>query len=170
MEPRRGSPGPSAVYERSSMLAAAFTGTTAREASGVLASLMGAGSPEGGIAVFMANCLVLLVALLLLTFSPITIDAPIELDQFALLLAGFVVLVALNAGDSPSPRHSFMMGAALGDSYDVPAFEHWIRIEVRSTPLGKPARISASHDRLQLRGARSRWWSISLWSGILRIS
>jgi two-component system sensor histidine kinase UhpB len=32
----------------------------------------------------------------LLTFSPITVDAPIELDQFALLLAGFVVLVALN--------------------------------------------------------------------------
>jgi len=46
--------------------------------------------------VFMANCLVFLVALLLLAFSPITIDAPIEIDQFALLLAGFVVLVALN--------------------------------------------------------------------------
>jgi two-component system, NarL family, sensor histidine kinase UhpB len=46
--------------------------------------------------VFTANCLVFLVALLLLAFSPITIDAPIEIDQFALLLAGFVVLVALN--------------------------------------------------------------------------
>ena len=46
--------------------------------------------------VFMANCLVFLAALLLLAFSPITIDAPIEIDQFALLLAGFVVLVALN--------------------------------------------------------------------------
>ncbi len=46
--------------------------------------------------VFLANCLVLVVALLLLTFSPITIDAPIELWQFAVLLAGFVVLVVLN--------------------------------------------------------------------------
>jgi two-component system sensor histidine kinase UhpB len=46
--------------------------------------------------VFTANCLVFLVALLLLAFSPITIDAPIEIDQFALLVAGFVVLVALN--------------------------------------------------------------------------
>jgi two-component system, NarL family, sensor histidine kinase UhpB len=46
--------------------------------------------------VFLANALVLVIALLLLTFSPITIDAPIETGQFALLLAGFVVLVALN--------------------------------------------------------------------------
>jgi two-component system sensor histidine kinase UhpB len=46
--------------------------------------------------VFLANCLVFLVALLLLALSPITIDAPIELDQFALLLAGFGVLVLLN--------------------------------------------------------------------------
>jgi two-component system sensor histidine kinase UhpB len=46
--------------------------------------------------VFTANCLVFLVALLLLAFSPITIDAPIQIDQFALLLAGFIVLVALN--------------------------------------------------------------------------
>ncbi len=46
--------------------------------------------------VFTANCLVFLVALLLLAFSPITIDAPIEIDQFALLVAGFIVLVALN--------------------------------------------------------------------------
>jgi two-component system sensor histidine kinase UhpB len=46
--------------------------------------------------VFTANCVVFLVALLLLAFSPITVDAPIEIDQFALLLAGFVVLVALN--------------------------------------------------------------------------
>ena len=46
--------------------------------------------------VFLANALVLVIALLLLTFSPITIDAPIETGQFALLFAGFVVLVALN--------------------------------------------------------------------------
>jgi two-component system, NarL family, sensor histidine kinase UhpB len=46
--------------------------------------------------VFLANASVLVIALLLLTFSPIEIDAPIETDQFALLLAGFVVLVALN--------------------------------------------------------------------------
>jgi two-component system, NarL family, sensor histidine kinase UhpB len=46
--------------------------------------------------VFLANVSVLVIALLLLTFSPIEIDAPIETGQFALLLAGFVVLVALN--------------------------------------------------------------------------
>jgi two-component system, NarL family, sensor histidine kinase UhpB len=46
--------------------------------------------------VFLANVSVLVVALLLLTLSPITIDAPIETGQFAVLLAGFVVLVALN--------------------------------------------------------------------------
>src|SRR5215208_5812484 len=46
--------------------------------------------------VFLANGIVLLVALLLLTFSPIEIDAPIRIEQFALLLAGFVVLVALD--------------------------------------------------------------------------
>jgi two-component system, NarL family, sensor histidine kinase UhpB len=46
--------------------------------------------------VFLANGSVLVIALLLLTFSPITIDAPIEPGQFALLLAGFVVLVGLN--------------------------------------------------------------------------
>jgi two-component system sensor histidine kinase UhpB len=46
--------------------------------------------------VFIANGAVLVVALLLLTFSPIEIDAPIETGQFALLLAGFVVLLALN--------------------------------------------------------------------------
>jgi two-component system sensor histidine kinase UhpB len=46
--------------------------------------------------VFLANCSVLVVALLLLTFSPIEIDAPIKTEQFALLLAGFVVLVGLN--------------------------------------------------------------------------
>ena len=46
--------------------------------------------------VLLANGSVLVIALLLLTFSPITIDAPIETDQFALLLAGFVLLVALN--------------------------------------------------------------------------
>jgi two-component system sensor histidine kinase UhpB len=36
------------------------------------------------------------VALLLLAFSPITVDAPIQTGQFAVLLAGFAVLVALN--------------------------------------------------------------------------
>ena len=46
--------------------------------------------------VLFANGSVLVIALLLLTFSPITIDAPIETDQFALLLVGFLVLVGLN--------------------------------------------------------------------------
>ena len=46
--------------------------------------------------VFLANGAVLVVALLLLTFTPIEIDAPIEIGQFALLLAGFVVLVGLD--------------------------------------------------------------------------
>jgi two-component system sensor histidine kinase UhpB len=46
--------------------------------------------------VFLVNASVLAIALLLLTFSPITIDAPIKAGQFALLLAGFVVLLGLN--------------------------------------------------------------------------
>jgi two-component system, NarL family, sensor histidine kinase UhpB len=46
--------------------------------------------------VFLANGAVLVVALLLLTLTPITIDAPIKTGQAALLLAGFVVLLALN--------------------------------------------------------------------------
>jgi two-component system, NarL family, sensor histidine kinase UhpB len=46
--------------------------------------------------VFLTNGSVLVIALLLLTFSPIEVDAPIETSQFALLLAGFVVLVVLN--------------------------------------------------------------------------
>jgi two-component system sensor histidine kinase UhpB len=46
--------------------------------------------------VFLANGSVLVIALLLLAFSPIEIDAPIKTGQFALLLAGFVVLVSLN--------------------------------------------------------------------------
>jgi two-component system sensor histidine kinase UhpB len=45
---------------------------------------------------FLANGSVLVVALLLLTFSPIEIDAPIETGQFALLLVGFVALLGLN--------------------------------------------------------------------------
>jgi two-component system, NarL family, sensor histidine kinase UhpB len=45
---------------------------------------------------FFANGSVLVVALLLLTFSPITIDAPIKVGQLALLLAGFLVLLGLN--------------------------------------------------------------------------
>ena len=46
--------------------------------------------------VFLANAVVLVVALLLLALSPITIDAPIEMEQFALLLGGFVVMLGLN--------------------------------------------------------------------------
>jgi two-component system sensor histidine kinase UhpB len=46
--------------------------------------------------VFLANGAVLLLALLLLTFAPIEVNAPIQIDQFALLLAGFVVLVGLD--------------------------------------------------------------------------
>jgi two-component system, NarL family, sensor histidine kinase UhpB len=46
--------------------------------------------------VYLANGAVLLLALLLLTFTPIEVHAPIEVDQFALLLAGFVVLVGLD--------------------------------------------------------------------------
>ena len=46
--------------------------------------------------VFLANGAVLLLALLLLAFTPIEVHAPIEIGQFALLLAGFVVLVGLN--------------------------------------------------------------------------
>jgi two-component system sensor histidine kinase UhpB len=46
--------------------------------------------------VFLANGSVLAVALLLLAFTPITIDAPIQKSQLALLFGGFVVLLALN--------------------------------------------------------------------------
>jgi two-component system, NarL family, sensor histidine kinase UhpB len=46
--------------------------------------------------VFIANGAVLLVAFLLLALSPITIDAPIALDQLALLGAGLVLLLVLN--------------------------------------------------------------------------
>jgi two-component system, NarL family, sensor histidine kinase UhpB len=46
--------------------------------------------------VFLANALVLAIALLLLAFSPITVDAPIEAWQFAVLLAGFVAMLGLN--------------------------------------------------------------------------
>ena len=46
--------------------------------------------------VFLANGLVLVVALLLLALSPVTIDAPIRTGQLAALLAGFVVLLGLN--------------------------------------------------------------------------
>ena len=46
--------------------------------------------------VFLANATVFVLALLLLTLSPITIDAPIQLEQFALLLAGFLVLLGMN--------------------------------------------------------------------------
>jgi two-component system sensor histidine kinase UhpB len=46
--------------------------------------------------VLLTNGSVLVIARLLLAISPITIDAPIETGQFALLLAGFVVLVGVN--------------------------------------------------------------------------
>jgi two-component system sensor histidine kinase UhpB len=46
--------------------------------------------------VFLANVLVLLVALALLTFSPIEVDYPIKFGQFLLLFVGFVVLVTMN--------------------------------------------------------------------------
>jgi two-component system, NarL family, sensor histidine kinase UhpB len=46
--------------------------------------------------VFLANVLVLLVALALLTFSPIEVDSPIKFGQFLLLFVGFVVLVTMN--------------------------------------------------------------------------
>ena len=44
--------------------------------------------------VFLANGAVLVVALLLLTFSPIKIDAPIKIEQLRCSWPGFVVLVA----------------------------------------------------------------------------
>jgi two-component system, NarL family, sensor histidine kinase UhpB len=46
--------------------------------------------------VFLANTLVLFIALLLLTFSPITVDYPIHFGQFTALFVGFVVLVVMN--------------------------------------------------------------------------
>ena len=46
--------------------------------------------------VFLANGAVLLLALLLLAFTPIEIHAPIEIDQLVLLVAGFVVLIGLD--------------------------------------------------------------------------
>jgi two-component system sensor histidine kinase UhpB len=46
--------------------------------------------------VFFANVAVLAIALLLLTLTPVTVHAPIETDQFAVLVAGFVALVVLN--------------------------------------------------------------------------
>lgn len=46
--------------------------------------------------VFLANVAVFVIALLLLTFSPIEVSFPIKFNQFLLLLAGFVVLVVMN--------------------------------------------------------------------------
>ena len=46
--------------------------------------------------VFLANVAVLLVALALLTFSPIEVSYPIKFGQFLLLFAGFVALVTMN--------------------------------------------------------------------------
>jgi len=46
--------------------------------------------------VFLANVAVFVVALLLLTFSPIEVSFPIKFSQFLLLLAGFVVLTVMN--------------------------------------------------------------------------
>jgi two-component system, NarL family, sensor histidine kinase UhpB len=46
--------------------------------------------------VFLTNALVLAVALLLLALTPITVHAPIEVGQLALLFVGFVALLLLN--------------------------------------------------------------------------
>ena len=46
--------------------------------------------------VSLANVAVLAIALLLLVLSPITVDTPIQAGQLALLVVGFVALVALN--------------------------------------------------------------------------
>jgi two-component system sensor histidine kinase UhpB len=46
--------------------------------------------------VFLANGSVLVVGFLLLSLSPITISAPIALEQLALLLAGLAVMLGLN--------------------------------------------------------------------------
>ena len=46
--------------------------------------------------VFLTNGSVLVVAFLLLSLSPITISAPITLEQLAFLLAGLAVMLALN--------------------------------------------------------------------------
>jgi two-component system, NarL family, sensor histidine kinase UhpB len=46
--------------------------------------------------VFLTNALVLAVGLLLLALTPITVHSPIEAWQFALLFAGFLVLLLLN--------------------------------------------------------------------------
>ena len=46
--------------------------------------------------VFLTNGAVLIVAFLLLSVTPITISAPIALEQLALLLAGLAVMLALN--------------------------------------------------------------------------
>jgi two-component system sensor histidine kinase UhpB len=46
--------------------------------------------------VFLANGSVLVVAFLLIALSPITISAPIELDQLALLVGGLAAMLALD--------------------------------------------------------------------------
>jgi two-component system sensor histidine kinase UhpB len=46
--------------------------------------------------VFLANVLVLLVALALLTFSPVEVSYPIKFGQFLVLFVGFVALVTMN--------------------------------------------------------------------------
>ena len=46
--------------------------------------------------VFLANGAVLALALLLLSVTPITIDSPIALDQFLLLLGGLVLMLGIN--------------------------------------------------------------------------
>jgi two-component system, NarL family, sensor histidine kinase UhpB len=45
---------------------------------------------------FLANGLVLALAVLLLSVTPVTIDAPIALDQFLILLAGLAVMLAID--------------------------------------------------------------------------
>jgi two-component system, NarL family, sensor histidine kinase UhpB len=45
---------------------------------------------------FLANGLVLVLALVLLSVTPITIDAPIALDQFLILLGGLALMLAMD--------------------------------------------------------------------------
>ena len=48
--------------------------------------------------VFLVDVVVLGVATVLLTVTPITISAPVELDQLAALLAGLATMLLLSLG------------------------------------------------------------------------